>query len=98
MPSTIGERARFIPGDSVASDLGVSRGYLRAKKFVKIRGEREREQKRAKTAIKYDSIDEHVSFVLLYKRFYHKMGIFRNSYINLLNAVYLQFDLKIIVY
>lgn len=37
IPPTIGERSRFIPKDSVASwDLGVPRGYRRARKFVKI--------------------------------------------------------------
>lgn len=44
--TTIGERSRFILGDSVAlRDLKVPRGYLRAKKFVKISKESERESK-----------------------------------------------------
>lgn len=41
IPSAIGERSRFILGDSVAlRDLEVPRGYLRARKFVKIQRER----------------------------------------------------------
>lgn len=55
IPSTIGERSRFIPRDSVASwDLEVPRGYLRTKKFVKIRREHVR------IALKTDTIDGRV--------------------------------------